>query len=142
MESENKAWFKSFMEAGLSMGGHKSTMFDRAMKSVLPTAAAQTQAPPAPLMPAEPDVEVNSPAMEARRALVGKAFALYIQQNKSTHKYDELSSESKGTSIHFNQILCSLKPIMPCIRRWCCIVEKKKEKEKKQFLFYFFSCTS
>jgi hypothetical protein len=101
MESESNSWSRSFLVSGLFLGGAGTKSFHKAMKAVLPKASAASAPAPvaqAPTVgPVDDELDPDDPAMNLRRQLVGKAFALHVQRSQKVPKFEDITSEAKGT---------------------------------------------
>lgn len=107
MESEKQTWLKAAFVSGAAFGERRSSLLENAIKSMLPRAQAAgiatTAAPGAavaaivPPVPTEPRLDPNDPIMANRRALVGKAYSMYMHGADKPPKYDDLTAEVSGT---------------------------------------------
>lgn len=107
MEAEKQTWLKAAFVSGAAFGERRSSLLEKAIKSMLPrahaaviaTTAAATAAPVAvgPIVPTDPITDPNDPIMANRRALVGKAYSMHMHGGDKPPKYDDLTAEVSGT---------------------------------------------
>lgn len=99
---ERASWLNAFINSSVVAPMRRGNLVDRIAKKMLPTAsAAAAPAPAAPApAPQEEEMDPMHPIMNQRRALVGKAFSLFVQDTHRVPKFDDLTSEAKGTPFH------------------------------------------
>jgi len=99
MESDKQSWMGSWPTSGFVFGDRTSSLVSRAMKKVLPKAyaAVKEQASAASAV-GEPEKAMemleDEGSMMMRRALIGNAYSLHVQNASRTPSFENIDSEA------------------------------------------------